>query len=1113
MRKPDIVRIASAFFSLSGYSLIANKLSKIKQVRIMLGAGMPDTNNKKPIDATFEFHRQSLLNKGLRKCEEQLKLERDSMPFSRGTHGSIKKLVNALSSKNFEVRRYEKEFMHAKAYIVSSENNNSDANGIIVGSSNLTKAGLTDNCELNLGKYSNEVVNIGKLWFDELWEEAEPYDLAQIYKDMLEYRTPWEIYIRVLWQLYGEEVLEDNKLDSGLPLTNFQKHGVIRALRLINEHGGALVADEVGLGKTFIAGEILSNYVKQRQRALILCPAALRDSTWKQFISEHQLFVECLSYEELARDAQLQNTITEPKNASKHLRRDLSEYQLVIIDEAHNYRNAYVRTRSQTLKKLLYGKKRDLLLLTATPVNNSLWDLYNLLTYFLRQDGKLSSNGILSIRECFKNAVKKDPSNLHPDDLYPIIDATTLKRTRYFIQQHYENEKIKLPDGTCETIVFPDPVAESIKYKMDETYKGYFERLKGALGYNSKSPKLTFSRYTPEDSLINKYDIDEEETHNKNNFVNLLRVSILKRFESSAFAFSKTISRMCRDHKVFLQLLDKGIVATTQYLREVSINDDEIVDEELEILEIVNNDSVNDIDYQREGGIRNKPRTKPASLYDVKTLRKKVERDLHILNGLLFDEDGDKGGKQKLAVLEKAITDIVKKAHKDALPNEKDEQNKRKIIIFSQFADTVEWIREHLDEQFKGDTKDSELNIYKGKVESITGKDHSNWKVVNFAPDSMGSNISESTIDILISTDVLAEGVNLQQCRNIINFDLPWNPMKLVQRHGRIDRIGSSHKRVYLKTFFPIEQLEELLKLHEIIHTKLQIANASIGVPGPIEGIENGRQVFTESREEIEKLLSEDSSIFKRGGTIAAAQTGEEYRQTLRKVLEEDGDYITKLPYKVGSGMKRGEKRGVIFCAVVGKDSEYERTFLRFVEAGKDWRLIKNNGIVDQPGTCLRMLACERETDTCLPRSLYRRIFDYWEKAKDHIYDSWMLETDPANLQPKVPKFNHQVAEFIRDNIPIDVNDEKIYASLDILESPWPTREVRNLKEWFNDESYNGKGKSKMLVNNILDTGLEPAIAPQPLPLIDKDDDIELVCWLAIEKEEPKQEKYKSEVS
>ena len=347
--------------------------------------------------------------------------------------------------------------------------------------------------------------------------------------------------------------------------------------------------------------------------------------------------------------------------------------------------------------------------------------------------------------------------------------------------------------------------------------------------------------------------------------------------------------------------------------------------------------------------------------------------------------------------------------------------------------------------------------------------------------------------DLLVTTDVLAEGVNLQQCRHIINFDMPWNPMRLVQRHGRIDRIGSPHSRVFMRTIFPVDRLDQLLNLEQRILDKLAMAAASVGVASPIEGAAHGTQVFTETRDEIEKLLREDASLYERGGTAGAAQTGEEYRQTLRKFLTQDPERLQKLPWKIGSGMKRGNRRGVFFCATVG-----ERTYLRFVAADETWTVsTTEDAIIREIGSCLRLIECEPDTPTWYPDELQERVYDFWDTARQDIWSDWMLETDPANLQPRVRPLNLRVAEFIRANVPPDMPHDKVTRALDVLESPWPRREEIMLRNWFDSDEHEGASASEHLVNQILGTGLVPVEPPPLLPPI-LPDDIELLCWMGL---------------
>ena len=937
------------------------------------------------------------------------------------------------------------------------------------------------------------MVQRARAWFDDLWAEAEAVDLAGLYEEIFAPYTPWEIFLRILFQLYGNEIRELKKDDKGLPLTSFQTHGVARALRLIRDCGGAMVADEVGLGKTFIAAEVVRVYHANRQRALLICPAQLRDTTWKKFLARHrlELSVECLSFEELANDVQLRD----PRRAgpaTTHLERPLHEYQLVVVDEAHNSRNPDAPTRAAVLRRLLFGQRRDLLLLTATPVNNSLWDLFHLIRFFVRQDAFLAERGVLSIYERFQQAMRTDPSDLSPDLLYPIIDSTCVKRTRQFVKKHYTGDTIIGPDGRRQPIIFPRPQPITVRYPLDDPLPALFDEIEIALDPNGHPGALTFSRYGVEAFREGAHDTEEDAQLAAT--VGLIRSALLKRFESSPYAFQRTLDTLIAGHEIFLEALDKGRVVTTRFLREIGA-DDETTLEEL---------------------LATSPDTEPAGLFDVRELRKAVERDLGILRQLAasatrITPDHD----PKLRALVDELEKIAAQAVEEGL-DPIDEAQKRKVILFSFFADTVKYVRDFLVVEVD---RNPNLRAYRGRIAAVTGGDDLEEfsrqdALYGFAPISTEAppRRDADLYDILVSTDVLAEGVNLQQCRHIINVDVPWNPMRLVQRHGRIDRIGSNHPRVFLRTIFPAERLDQLLNLEQRILAKIAMAAASIGVERPVAGAAHGEQVFTETRGEIERLLREDPTLYERGGTAGAAQTGEEYRQTLRKALAENRERIINLPWKAGSGMAKANESGVLFCAAVGP-----RTYLRYVRTDANWQPLEAPAnpetgetggmmIESELGTCLRIAECEPDTPRVVPKSLEEDvIFDLWEVAQQDIWRAWMLETDPANLQPKVRPLNRRVADFIRANQPSDIDLARINAALDIVESPWPRREEAILRDWFEDETRAGVAKAAYLIGQILDTGLEPFRGPEPLPPI-RFDEIELVCWLAISRISPSEE-------
>ena len=545
--------------------------------------------------------------------------------------------------------------------------------------------------------------------------------------------------------------------------------------------------------------------------------------------------------------------------------------------------------------------------------------------------------------------------------------------------------------------------------------------------------------------------------------VGLLRSGLLKRFESSAFAFRKTVEKMVREHGLFLDALDAGHVVRTAFMKELSADDDAAFEDVLAATE-------HRVD---------------AALYDSEKLRAAVERDRVLLQELADQAAEITANRDpKLQALATALGEIAAQAESEST-DAVDETQKRKVLVFSFFEDTVEWIRDFLNDAL---ISQPGLAGYRDRTVVVSGSGELAEvprlrAVQGFAPVSMEAppGQDQDRYDLMIATDVLAEGVNLQQCRHIINFDMPWNPMRLVQRHGRIDRIGSPHNRVFLRTIFPADQLDRLLNLEQRILNKLAMAAASIGVVAPIEGAAQGKQVFAETREEIEKLLAEDTSLFERGGTPGAAQTGEEYRQTLRKALQEDRGRIVDLPWKAGSGMTSGTRRGAFFCAVVGKESDIERTYLRFVGADGEWRPdIDSDAIEREVGTCLRLIECSADTPLWFPDMLKERIYDFWEVAQDDILRDWMRETDPANIQPAVRPLNHRVAAFIRKYHPLDVPEERMKRALDILESPWPRREEMMLRGWFESREHLRRAHSRFLIDRIHETGLEPAESPLP---------------------------------
>jgi len=1057
-RQPVELSIATGYFNPEGFALIADKLDGLPRVRLLLGAEPtppPARPIRNPGDPRGDRFEAKLVRQAIQANFQGLLRDRDRLEFARGTDEALRRLLEFLDSGRIEVRRYEKQFLHGKAFIFS------DDEGVLAGSSNFTAAGLTSNLELNLGRYDPTPVRQVKQWFDELWDEAQPFDLAAIYKARFEEYDPYLIYLRVLWELYGQELEEERGTETRIHLTTFQTDGVWRARQIMDRYNGVLIADGVGLGKSFIAGELMREAVEdRRQRVLLVAPAALRDGMWDRFAHEHQIFIETISYEQLANDKQLGGN-------EGYLRFRPNEYAMVVIDESQAFRNPDT-VRARALRRLLMGKPpKKLVLLSATPVNNSLWDLYYLLLLFVGHDAAFAARGIRSLKDRFREVTREDPYDLRPDMLFDVLDEVTVRRTRHFVRRYYPHDRVIGPGGVEMPVRFPQPHVQAINYELDDVLPDFFDDFAKALAPEEGDPLLTMARYCP--SAYGPGGMDESQLA----LVGLVRSGLLKRFESSVHAFAKTTGKMAESHDLFLKALERGYILRTKALEEwTNIDTDEEWDLLLQATE-----------------------QESAEGYDVEQLRKDVTNDRDLL--WKFAKQARKVKAKtcpKLAELADALVGILARAHEEGI-DEEDIREKRKVVIFSYFADTAEWIEDYL--HYIVD-KDKRLAEYRGRIVSVAGQQRRHGisredAVFGFVPQSSEAppGRDEDRFDILITTDVLAEGVNLQQCRNIINYDLPWNPMRLVQRHGRIDRIGSPHEDVYVQCFFPDRRLDTLLDLENRIRQKLAQAAASIGVESEvIPGGATNEVVFSETRKEIEKLRAQDASLLETAGEDPHAHSGEEYRQELRKGMQTLEEQIRSLPWAAGSGIAGGPQRGHFFCARVG-----DRLFLRFVPCDEGEEVARNTL------QCLRMITCAEDSPRHMPQDLAEMTYDAWARARRDIYDEWMFSTDPANLQPRIRPFFRQAAEHLRSHPPAGISQGELDVTIESLEAPWGVRIERAIKEVFKPDAEDAAAASAVLVEKVRELGLQPFIQPEPLPVIDEDE-ITLICWMAVDKDE-----------
>lgn len=1062
--------ISTAYLNPGGFTLVADSLEDMDEVRLLFGAD-PDASTSKIRRLSDQFNdldseRINLALEGQTKTMEE---DRNLLGFSFEADESAKRLVDWLRSGKVKVRRFENGFLHGKAWIVSDP-----TSSVIAGSSNFTRAGLSTNKELNLGQYQPGVVNQVQKWFDRLWYDSKEFDLASLFASRYEEHSPYLIYLRMLWERYGAELEQNETTPSGgINLTGFQEDGVARARQILAKHKGVLIADGVGLGKSFTAGALIREaIIERRQRVLLVAPAALRDGPWRAFQNRYNDFrFECISFEQLRDDINRINEGGDPQ----HMRSRLDDYALVVVDEAHGYRNPDA-DRSASLRQLLQGTPpKNLVLLTATPVNNSIWDLYYILGYFLKNDSVFAGDGIRSLREHFKGVATKDPDDLTPKELFDVLDSVAVRRTRHFVKRYYAGDTIEV-NGERQTIRFPQPTVLRTDYDLDQVLPGFFDDLELALDASNRDDvtfripdnmigtALSLARYLP-----SSYRKNPDPQANEFQISGLLLSGLLKRFESSSHAFAKTCRRMAVAHEEFAKGLDQGLVLRGDSLSEWVNSESDDVDEFL------------DADNAAE----------KATLYDVPALSKAVSADKTLLEGWANLADTVSPAiDPKLTQLVENLAEIAARAESEAA-TEQEERNKRKTLIFSYYADTASWINDHLQNVVRSDPR---LAAFKDRIAFVSGDASGRESAIfGFAPESTESPTGNDRYDILVSTDVLAEGVNLQQAQNIINYDLPWNPMRLVQRHGRIDRIGSPHTRVFLRCFFPDAQLDRLLLLENRLKNKLATAAAGVGLENEVlPGTATVEVNFTQTRSEIEKLKQQNPELFESSGESQSGTSGEEYRQDLRAGLKTSNiaNQIKDLAWGSGSGKAaNGGIPGYVFCVRIGNREE---PMFRFVSYENE----DEPEIIADTLSCLAHAQATDATERILDESVYARAYDAWALAKQDVYERWQFLTHPANIQPVVPRVMRDAIEILRESPPENLTQVELDRLISSLEADYGVRIQRRLRSEIESvESQQDKANRIAIVVNEL--GLEPSPPPKPLQPI-TEDDVHLICWMAI---------------
>lgn len=800
----------------------------------------------------------------------------------------------------------------------------------------------------SMGVTEKMLAEFDRLWQDDTKSKTITENIIQQLEAFQKQNTPEWLYFVTLYHIFSENLeglSEENIIKEGTnfkdtvvwnKLYPFQRDGVLGIIDKMEKYNGCILADSVGLGKTFSALAVIKYYELRNDRVLVLCPKKLRDN-WavytqndkRNVLSEDRFNYDILNHTDLSRESGI----------SGEIRLDTvnwANYDLVVIDESHNFRNNNARkgrlTRYQKLMQdiIKKGVKTKVLLLSATPVNNKMTDIKNQIAFITEdKDDALHAEGIDSIEHTLRSAqaafnrwtslpaqerTTEQFLNMVEQDYFQLLDLLTIARSRKHIEKYYDVKDI----GSFPTRLKPI----SIKSDVDTEQK--FLNMNEV---NERLESLNFSIYQPMKYVLPqkrkeyeaKYDTAVKggqttfkQTDREFAVAALMKVNLFKRLESSIHSFRLTLEKLVARIEGTLQTLQlqRGQTLSEQF------DDMEIDDEQLEAITVGSNKvqiQLNDIDALKWAG-------------DLKA-------DLATLHELLGK--AEQITSKRDAKLEHLIRLIEGKISNPINPDNK------KVIIFSAFADTVKYLYEQLSERFLDKQLHSALVVGSGAnkctLKGVRVKDL-NDILINFSPRSKERYKVDSKrtdeIDILFATDCISEGQNLQDCDYLINYDIHWNPVRVIQRFGRIDRIGSTNTEIQLVNFWPNMDLDEYINLEERVKGRMKILNTSASGEEDILDTSSKEMNDLEYRRNQLKALQNDVlNLEDVSGAISITDlTYTDFKSDLTAALKSYKKELAAAPkglYAVVSNKELPEaKPGVIFCLKQHKEVAVESNSL-----------------------------------------------------------------------------------------------------------------------------------------------------------------------------------------
>lgn len=991
--------IATGYFEIGSLLALDAKWQVLDKIRILMGSDTTHRTRRTLLD--------SVRTKVVEALDGSMEADKDKNPFLNG----VPAILEALRSGKIECRIYDKDKFHAKAYITHARLEVVGAQAL-VGSSNFTKPGLTENIELNIQVQSAREVAQLQEWFEIHWKEGvEVTDevIQTVQRQLAEY-TPFDVYARALQEYFrGHELTADewDEMRSRMfrALDQYQKEAYRGLMKIAHQHGGAFLCDGVGLGKTFVGLMLIERLVLHEGKNVVLFSTkAARESVWEPHIRQWLPHVGGGDFSNLAIFSH--TDLNRTGDFPERFRRITERADVVIIDEAHHFRNLGSRgdpdggkksSRYYCLFDLLDPeiRKKTVFMLTATPINNRLSDFRHMTELFTRrvEDVFAGTLGVNNLRAHFTRMEAELRRRLGHDvldvedhmeeakDLLesdPVFRSLVIQRSRAYARESQLRE-------TGKSAAFPVRNAPKVaEYSIRKSYGRLLDLFEQA--FQRRNPLFTLPIYYP----LHWYKgpdatIDPLEENRQKQVIGLIRTNFLKRFESSVTAFELSCDRLLRKLLAFVEVHSETPAEKRRLERWKSQNAEILGyarDRQLELWG--DEDEQDDEEDIVPAELLDEIKKLPREEYNVEEMITETFLDLDQI--IKFLGEAKKFEPKHDDKLQKLVRLLKSK-----------EVAGQKVLLFTEFADTARYLKRQLDAAGIDGVAQVDSATKTSRAETIR----------RFAPYYNGSSVAAlaseglTEIRVLISTDVLSEGLNLQDATRMINYDIHWNPVRLMQRIGRVDRrmnpeverqlvadhpeVKSSRGKVSFWNFLPPEELNAILTLYSTVTQKTLLISRTLGIEGRkllrpddvyddlkvLSGLDNEyegtRTVVEDMHLEYQELLKEDPSLEAR---------------------------LRRLPGATFSGRVKPAKgvRGVFFCyALPALDNTLEPP--EFTEAAGScrWYLydIDRDRILEEPAEIIATIRSRPET----PRRCTTgesTLVDIRKKVQKHIKDSYL---------------------------------------------------------------------------------------------------------------------------